>query len=73
MIKQLSQVQDFYEWNIYTSIEDLYEARNNAFKRFISDYELNRFMVRNGEIDKNRYIQAALPNLPSTIKHLIWY
>lgn len=64
MIKQLSQVPDFYEWNIYSSIEDLYEARNNAFKRFISDYELNRFMVRNGEIDKNRYIQATLPKLP---------
>lgn len=64
MIKQLSQVPDFYEWSIYTNIGDLYEARSKTFKKFISDYELNRFMVKNGEIAKSRYIQAILPNLP---------
>jgi SAM-dependent methyltransferase len=64
MIKQLSRVPDFYDWNIYSGINDLYEARNNAFKRFISDYELNRLMMRNGEITTNRYIHAILPKLP---------
>jgi hypothetical protein len=64
MIKQLSRVPDFYEWNIYSSIKDLYEARSNAFKRFISDYELDRFTTRKDEIIKNRYIHATLPNLP---------
>lgn len=64
MIKQLSRVPDFYDWNLYSSIEDLYEARSKAFERFIADYELNRFVARNGEIAKNRYIHASLPNLP---------
>jgi SAM-dependent methyltransferase len=64
MIKQLSQVPDLYDWKIYSSISDLYEARNNAFKRFISDYKLDRLMVRKGEITTNRYIQAILPKLP---------
>lgn len=64
MIKQLSKVPDLYEWNIYSSIRDLYEARNNAFKIFISDYELDRMMARKGEIAKNRYVPAILPNLP---------
>ena len=64
MIKQLSRVPDFYEWNIYSSTSDLHEAKNNAFKRFISDYELDRLMARKGEITKNRYIHAILPKLP---------
>ncbi len=63
MIKQLSQVPDLYKWNIYSSIRDLYEARSNAFKRFMSDYELNRSMKRKSRISKNRYIHAILPNL----------
>jgi hypothetical protein len=64
MIKQLSWVPDFYEWNIYYSINDLYEARSNAFKTFVSDYELDGLMVRKGEIAKNRDIHAILPKLP---------
>ena len=64
MIKQLSQVPDLYDWKIYSSISDLYEARNNAFKRFISDYELDRLMVRKDKITTNRYIHAILPKLP---------
>jgi hypothetical protein len=50
MIKQLFQVPALYDWKIYSSISDLYEARNNAFKRFLSDYELDRQMIRKGEI-----------------------
>lgn len=64
MVNQLSKVTDLYDWNIYSSIEDLYRSRNNAFKKFISDYGLNRYMVKNDEIKENRYIQASLPNLP---------
>lgn len=64
MIKQLAQVPDLYDWKIYSSISDLYEARNNAFKRFIADYELDRLMAIKGEIAKNRYIHAILPKLP---------
>jgi hypothetical protein len=64
MIKQLSLVPDFYEWNIYSSIKDLYETRSNAFKRLISYYELDRFMAGKDEITQNRYINATLPNLP---------
>ncbi|HYF99472.1 MAG TPA: hypothetical protein VD815_05235 [Candidatus Saccharimonadales bacterium] len=64
MIKQLSQVSDLYEWNIYSSITDLYESRSNAFKKFISDYELDRLMTRKGRVDKNRYVYTILPKLP---------
>ena len=64
MIKQLSRVPDFYQWNIYSGINDLYEARYNAFKNFISDCELDRLKTRNGIITTNRYIHAILPTLP---------
>ncbi|HET6589687.1 MAG TPA: hypothetical protein VFG45_05945 [Candidatus Nitrosocosmicus sp.] len=64
MIKQLSQVPDPYDWKIYSSISDLYEARNNAFKRFLSDYELDRLMIRKGEIIIHRYIHTILQKLP---------
>ena len=64
MIKQLSQVPDLYNWKIYSSISDLYEARNNAFKRFITDYELDRLIGRKGDITRHRYIHAVLPKLP---------
>ena len=64
MIKQLSQVPDLYEWNIYSSIKDLYEARSNAFKRFISDYELNRSNESKRWIAENRYLHGILPSLP---------
>jgi hypothetical protein len=64
MLKQLSQVPGFYDWNIYPSIGDLYEARSKAFERFIADYELDRSMVRKGQVGKNRYMHASLPNLP---------
>ena len=64
MIKQLSQVPDFYDWKIYSNIGDLYQARYNAFKRFISDYELDKLKRRKDEITTNRYIHAILPKLP---------
>jgi hypothetical protein len=64
MIKQLSMVSDLYYWNIYSSISDLYEARNIAFNRFFSDYELDRIASRKRNNTKSRYIHAALPNLP---------
>jgi hypothetical protein len=64
MIKQLSQVPDLYDWKIYSSISDLYEARNNAFKKFISDYELDSFVAKKGKSTNKRYIHATLPNLP---------
>lgn len=64
MIEQLSQVPNLYDWKIYSNISDLYEARSNAFKGFISDYDLGRRMVNKGNITTNRYIHAILPNLP---------
>jgi hypothetical protein len=64
MMKQLSCVPDLYDWNIYSSIGDLYQSRSKAFERFISDYEQDRLLVRKGGIAKNRYMHASLPNLP---------
>ncbi|VFJ14420.1 conserved protein of unknown function [Candidatus Nitrosocosmicus franklandus] len=66
MVKQLSQVPDLYDWNIYSNISDLYEARNTAFEKFISDYKVDRLVTRKDkdEITKYKYIHAILPKLP---------
>ena len=38
MIDRLSKVPDFYDWNIYSNIEELRRARASSLKKFISDY-----------------------------------
>ena len=38
MIDRLSKVPDFYDWNMYSNIEDLRKARASSLKKFISDY-----------------------------------
>ena len=38
MIDGLSIVPDFYEWKIYSNIEELRKARASSLEKFISDY-----------------------------------
>ena len=38
MIDRLSKVPDFYDWKIYSNIEELRKARASSLKKFISDY-----------------------------------
>jgi SAM-dependent methyltransferase len=63
MLERLSLVPDFYDWNMYTSVEDLGRARSTSLRRFLSDYE-SKQCIANGNKKNNRYIQAELPKLP---------
>jgi hypothetical protein len=62
MLEKLSQVPDFYDWNIYQSIEDLRKSRSTSLTRFISDYGLKGNIIN--ENKNNRYVKAELPKLP---------
>ncbi len=63
MINCLSKVPDFYDWNMYSNIEDLRKARASSLKKFISDYATNE-VVNNLSKKYQRYVKAILPNLP---------
>jgi len=63
MINCLSKVPDFYDWNMYSNIEDLRKARASSLKKFISDYATNE-EVNNLSKKYQRYVKAILPNLP---------
>ncbi len=63
MLERLSQVPDFYDWTIYTSVEDLRKARSASLRRFISDYESKQDFA-NGNKKNDGYIHAELPKLP---------
>lgn len=63
MLERLSQVPDFYDWTLYTSVEDLRRARSASLRRFISDYESKQDFV-NGNKKNDGYIHAELPKLP---------
>lgn len=63
MIDRLSRVPDFYNWNMYSTIEDLRKARTLSLKKFISDYALREGV--NSQVNKDkRYVKAILPSLP---------
>jgi len=63
MIDRLSNVPDFYDWNMYSNIEDLRKARASSLKKFISDYS-TKGMVNNPSKKYEKYVKAILPNLP---------
>ena len=63
MITRLSKVPDFYDWNMYSNIEDLRKARASSLEKFISDYA-EKGMVNNPSKKYDRYVKAILPNLP---------
>jgi hypothetical protein len=63
MVNRLSKVPDFYDWNMYSSIEELRKARASSLKKFISDYATKE-VVNNSSKKYERYVKAILPNLP---------
>ena len=67
MIDRLSQVPDFYAWNMYSTIEDLRKSRASSLKEFISDYAV-KDEVDNPSKKYKRYVKAVLPNLPFSDK-----
>jgi len=63
MIDRLSKVPDFYDWKIYSNIEELRKARASSLEKFISDYS-TKGMANNPSKKYERYVKAILPNLP---------
>ncbi len=63
MIDRLSKVPDFYDWKIYSNIEELRKARASSLEKFISDYS-TKGMANNSSKKYERYVKAILPNLP---------
>jgi hypothetical protein len=63
MVNRLSKVPGFYDWNMYSSIEELRKARASSLKKFISDYATKE-VVNNSSKKYERYVKAILPNLP---------
>jgi SAM-dependent methyltransferase len=63
MLERLSEVPNFYDWNIYTNVEDLRKARSTSLRRFLSDYESKQGMT-NGNKKNGEYLYAELPKLP---------
>ncbi|MDF0682287.1 MAG: methyltransferase domain-containing protein, partial [Candidatus Nitrosocosmicus sp.] len=57
------RVPDFYNWNMYSTIEDLRKTRTSSLKKFISDYATREEV--NSQVNKDkRYVKAILPSLP---------
>ena len=56
VVKRVSLAPNLYNWNFYSSIEELRNYRKLALDQFISDHNLGR--------DRKRYIKAELPKLP---------
>ena len=46
MVKKLSEVSEFYDWTMYKNPKDLFNARNNSLKKFLSDYKLNQHKAK---------------------------
>jgi hypothetical protein len=56
VVKRVSLAPNLYNWDFYSSIEELRNYRILALKQFISDYDVGR--------ESKRYVKAALPRLP---------
>ncbi|MFZ0896361.1 MAG: hypothetical protein WAZ77_17825 [Candidatus Nitrosopolaris sp.] len=54
--KRVSLAPNLYNWNFYSSTEELRNYRRQALEQFISDYNLGR--------QRRRYVKAELPKLP---------
>lgn len=56
VVKRVSLATNLYNWDFYSSIEELRSYRKLALQQFISDYDVGR--------ERKRYVKAALPRLP---------
>jgi hypothetical protein len=56
VVKRVSLAPNLYNWNFYSSIDELRNYRKLALEQFISDYNPGR--------ERKRYIKAELPKLP---------
>jgi hypothetical protein len=56
VIQRVSEASDLYNWDFYSSIEELREYRTLALNQFLSDY--------NSGIREKRYVKGKLPQLP---------
>jgi hypothetical protein len=63
MINRLSQVPEFYSWQMYSNIEELRRSRAASLKAFISNYRVKE-EVKNNSKNYKRYVKGILPNLP---------
>ena len=67
MIDSLSRVPEFYNWEMYSNIEDLRKSRASSLKQFISDYTTKE-QVNSPSKKHKRYVKAVLPKLPFSDK-----
>lgn len=56
VVKRVSLAPNLYNWNFYSSTDELRNYRKLALEHFISDYNLGR--------ESKRYVKAELPKLP---------
>lgn len=56
VVKRVSVSSNLYNWDFYSSVEELRNYRRLALKQFISDYQLGS--------KRRRYVKAELPKLP---------
>ena len=56
VVKRVSLTPNLYNWNFYSSIEELRNYRKLSLDQFILDYNLGR--------QRRRYVKAELPKLP---------
>jgi hypothetical protein len=56
VVNRVSIAPKLYNWDFYSSTEELRDYRKLALERFISDYNLVR--------ERKRYVKAELPKLP---------
>jgi hypothetical protein len=54
--KRVSLVPNLYNWDFYSSLEELKNYRKLALEQFIADYTAER--------ERKRYVKAELPKLP---------
>ena len=56
VVNRVSMAPDLYNWDFYSSTEELRNYRKLALQQFISDYNLGK--------QRKRYVKAELPKLP---------
>jgi hypothetical protein len=56
VVNRVSMAPELYNWDFYSSTEELRDYRKLALQQFISDYNLGK--------ERKRYVKAELPKLP---------
>lgn len=64
VVKRVSLAPDLYNWDFYSSVEELRNYRKLALKQFLSDYALGR--------ERKRYVKGELAFMVMTISCLCW-